>query len=101
MSAPFTSMQAALDAARAQFSVIHGTQEDNAEIIKELSKAFIGSISELVHAAGGDNDYLEPWVDGIENDIDLAFKSAAEPVVTNVFKARRGLGQKLVEGARL
>jgi hypothetical protein len=98
---PLETIILAAQKAQAQFSVIQGTQEDNAEIIKELSKAFIGSISELVHAAGGDNDYMEPWVDGIENDIDLCFKSAAEPVVTNVFKARRGLGRKLVEGARI
>lgn len=99
MSAPFTSMQAALDAAKAQFSVIQGTQEDNAEIIKGLSKAFIGSISELVHAAGGDNDYLEPWVDGIENDIDRCFYSASNPIPADMFRPRPGLLKLIVMGA--
>ncbi|NNH67789.1 hypothetical protein [Rhizobium laguerreae] len=99
MSAPFTSMQAALDLAKDQFSVIQGTQKDNAEIIKELSKAFIGSISELVHAAGGDNGYIEPWSDGVEDDIDRCFYSASNPIPQDVFKPRPGLLKLIVQGA--
>lgn len=95
------SLVRAAKKAGAQFSVIHVSQEDNVAVIQELSKAFIGAISDLVHAAGGDNDYLEPWVDGVANDIDLAFKSAREPVGAKVFKPRRGLGLTLVEGAQL
>ncbi|MEH2695626.1 hypothetical protein GFL93_12620 [Rhizobium leguminosarum bv. viciae] len=98
---PFETIIIAAQKAQEQFSVIHGTQEDNAEIIKELSKAFIGSISELVHAAGGDNGYIEPWSDGVEDDIDRCFFSANNPIPADVFKPRAGLLKLIVKGASM
>ncbi|PDT15869.1 hypothetical protein CO670_15340 [Rhizobium sp. J15] len=87
--------------AQAQFSVIHGSQTDNEEIVKELAVEMMKALSGLVYDAGGDPDYLEPWIDGIADDIDRSFQSAREPVVTRMFRPRRGLGSVLVKGANL
>ncbi len=98
---PFDRITAATASARDQFSVL-GKMEDNAEVIKELASELIGALSSLVHSAGGDNDYLEPWFDGITNDIDLCFRSelqAREEAIA-MFKPRRGLGRALSHGAR-
>lgn len=98
MSAHLTSMQAALDAAKTQFSLIQGRQEDNIEVLQELADAFMSELSQLVHAAGGDSSFLTPVVEGIRNDIALCFFENVGPVVSPVFKPRRGLGNDLVQG---
>lgn len=98
MSPHLTSMQAALDAAKAQFSIINSSQDDNEEVVREFAVEMMKALAGLVFDAGGDPDYLEPWVEGVANDVDLAFQSASEPVVTPMFKARRGLGNDLVQG---
>lgn len=98
---PFDRITKASSSARDQFSVL-GKMEDNAEIIKELATEMIGALSSLIHSAGGDNDYLEPWFDGVANDIDLCFRDelqAREETIA-MFKPRRGLGRALSHGAR-
>lgn len=94
------ALTSATSKARAEFSVIHGTQQDNAEIIKELAEVFARTIADLVHLAGGNNDYIAPWFDGVKNDIDLAFLAQAKtgPRVSDVFKTRRGLGTDIARG---
>jgi hypothetical protein len=87
--------------AAAQFSVTQGKQSENEEVVREFAIEAMKAIAGLVFEAGGDPDYVETWVDGIANDIELSFQSAREPVVTPVFRPRRGLGLTLVEGARL
>lgn len=94
-------MESAVRSLRAQFSVIHGRQSDNEEVVREFAVEMMKALAGLVFDAGGDPDYVDPWVEGIANDVDLAFQSASEPVVTPMFKPRRGLGLALVEGARL
>lgn len=98
---PFETIILAAQKAQAQFSVIQGTQGDNEDVVREFAIEMMKALAGLVFDAGGDPDYVEPWVEGIGNDVDLAFQSASEPVVTPVFKPRRGLGLTLVEGARL
>lgn len=99
MSTHFSSLILAAQKADAQFSVIHGKQSDNEEVVRELAIEAMKALAGLVFDAGGDPDYLETWVDGIANDIDLSFQSMREPVVTKVFRPRRGLGSVLVRGA--
>jgi hypothetical protein len=101
MSTHIEAMEAAVRALKAQFSIVHGNQSDNEDVVREFSVEMMKALAGLVFDAGGDPDYVEPWVEGIANDVDLAFQSAREPVVTPMFKARRGLGLTLVEGARL
>ena len=102
MTSPFDRIAASAAAARDQFSVL-GKLEDNAEVLKELAGELMGALSALVHSAGGDSDYLEPWIDGVSSDIDLCFRDAVqtheEAVV--MFKPRRGLGLSLAKGASL
>lgn len=101
MSTAFENIILSAQKAAAQFSVAHGKQSDNEEVVREFAIEAMKAIAGLVFEAGGDPDYVETWIDGISNDIDLSFQSAREPVVTPVFRPRRGLGQKIVEGARL
>lgn len=77
MADHFTSIIIAAQKAQAQFSVIHGSQADNEDVIRELAGDLMKAIADLVYDAGGDADYAESWVDGLPNDIDLSFKSAA------------------------
>lgn len=77
MPSSFDTITAAVETARSQFSVL-GKQEDNAEVLKEMSVSIIKAISGLVHQAGGDNDYLEGWIDGVSDDIDHAFRDQLE-----------------------
>jgi hypothetical protein len=80
MTTYFDSIIEAAQKARAQYSVL-GRQSDNAEVLKELSVELVTAIAGLVHRAGGDNDYLEPWVEGVSDDIDRCFLSMnARPV---------------------
>lgn len=95
---PFETIILAAQTAQAQFSVLHGKQSDNEEVVREFAVEMMKALAGLVFDAGGDPDYVEPWVEGIGNDVDLAFQSASEPVVTPMFKARRGLGNDLVQG---
>lgn len=97
MSSHIDTLNAAVGSLRAQFSVVQGKQSENEEVVREFAIEAMKAIAGLVFEAGGDPDYVETWVDGIANDIDLSFQSAREPVVTPVFRPRRGLG--LVVGA--
>jgi hypothetical protein len=101
MSNPIDNLAAAVSSLRAQFSVTQGKQSDNEEVVREFAVEAMKAIAGLVFEAGGDPEYAETWIEGIASDIDLSFQSAREPVVTPVFRPRRGLGQKIVEGARL
>jgi hypothetical protein len=101
MSTAFETIDIAVQKARSQFSVLHSTQEDNEAVVREFAVEAMKAIAGLVFEAGGDPEYAETWIDGIANDIDLSFQSAREPVVTPVFRPRRGLGLTLVDGARL
>jgi hypothetical protein len=99
MSSSFEAIISAAQKAQAQFSVTQGKQSDNEEVVREFAIEAMKAIAGLVFEAGGDPDYVETWIDGIGNDIDLSFQSAREPVVTPVFRPRRGLG--LVVGASM
>ena len=80
MASHFDDIIEAANKARSQFSVL-GRQSDNAEVLKELSAEMVKAIAGLVWSAGGDNDYLEPWVEGVPDDIDRCFLSMnARPV---------------------
>jgi hypothetical protein len=72
-----------------QFSVIYGKQEDNADILKDMSVQYSEGLEQLVWAAGGDAGYVQPWRDGMSDDIDLAFKSEFRG--GNVFRHRAGM----------
>lgn len=91
-------MEAAVRSLRAQFSVIHGKQEDNIEVLQELADAFMADLSQLVHAAGGDSSFLTPVVEGIRDDIALCFFEE-NPIQADVFKPRPGLLKLIVQGA--
>lgn len=69
----FETIILAAKTAQAQFSVLHGKQEDNVEVIQELADVFMAELQQLVWAAGGNNDALTPIVEGIRNDIALCF----------------------------
>lgn len=101
MTSYFDTIIEAATAAKAQYSVL-GKQSDNAEVLKEMSVDIFKAVAGLVHRAGGDNDYLEPWVDGVPNDIDLCFK-AVQPdnFVGDMFRLRRGLGLDISSEGRL
>lgn len=94
------ALTASVSKARSQFSVIHGTQQDNTEIIKELAETFARTIADLVHMAGGDNDYIEPWFEGVKNDVDLSFLAATKSNkdIVKLFQTRRGLGTDIARG---
>lgn len=96
----FDTLTSEVANASSQFSVIHGTQEDNAEIIKELAETFSRTIADLVHMAGGNNDYIEPWFEGVKNDIDLAFlaETKTNKDIVKLFQTRRGLGTDIARG---
>lgn len=87
--------------ADAEFSVIHGTQSDNIEILQELAEAFMTELQQLVWAAGGNSEPLTPIVEGVRNDIALCFFAENNTVVTPVFRPRLGLGNLLIKGANL
>lgn len=95
---PFETIILSAQKAQAQFSVIHSTQEDNIEVLQEFAEAMMIELSNLVHAAGGNNSFITPVVEGIRNDIALCFFKESGPVVSPVFKPRRGLGNDLVQG---
>lgn len=96
----FDRLTSEIGIARADFSVIHGTQKDNTEIIKELAETFVRTISDLVYMAGGNNDYIEPWFEGVKNDVDLAFLAATKSSkdIVKLFQTRRGLGTDIARG---
>ncbi len=91
-------MEAAVRSLKAQFSVVHSTQEDNVEVLQEFAEAMMTELSNLVHLAGGNASFLMPVVEGIRNDIDLCFFEE-NPVQADVFKPRPGLLKLIVLGA--
>lgn len=99
MSSSFENIILSAQKAAAQFSVTQGKQRDNEEVVREFAIEAMKAIAGLVFEAGGDPEYAETWIEGISNDIELSFQSAREPVVTPVFRPRRGLG--LVVGANM
>lgn len=79
-----------------QFSVVYGKQEDNAEVLRDMSIQLADGIESLVWASGGDAGYIQPWRDQLPDDLDRAymseFKSGATPIPTpvNVFARLEG-----------
>jgi len=71
-----------------QFSVIHGHQSDNVDILKDMSITLAEGLEGLVWAAGGDASYVQPWRDDMPNDIDIAFFGKN---VSPVFQPRSGM----------
>lgn len=95
MANHFADIITAAQKAQAQFSVIHGRQSDNEEVVRELAADLMNALAGIVYDAGG-SDYMDGWAEKLVNDIDLSFQSAAEPV-NQVFRRRFGL----VRGASL
>jgi hypothetical protein len=62
-----------------QFSVVYGKQEDNADVLRDMSVQLADGLESLVWVAGGDATYVQPWRDGLPDDIDRAFMSEYRP----------------------
>jgi hypothetical protein len=101
MSTPFEAIISAAQKARSQFSVLRSTQEDNVEVLQELTEAFMAELQQLVWQAGGNSEPLTPIVEGIRNDIDLCFFAENNAMETPVFKPRAGLLKLIVQGASM
>jgi hypothetical protein len=101
MSTAFETIDIAVQKARSQFSVLHSTQDDNIEVLQELTEAFMAELHKLVWQAGGNSEPLTPIVEGIRNDIDLCFFAENNAVVKDVFKPRAGLLKLIVQGASM
>lgn len=101
----FNRIISAAERAKPQFSPVHGKPEDNRDVLKEFALDAMRALAALVEEAGGDNDYIQPYLEGLQDDLDHCFRKtiehASEPDFTDVFRARPGLRSKLVEGARL
>jgi hypothetical protein len=101
MSSHIDTLNAAVSSLRAQFSVTHGKQSDNIEVLQEFAEAFMAELQQLVWQAGGNSEPLTPIVEGIRNDIDLCFFAENNAVVKDVFKPRAGLLKLIVQGANM
>ena len=101
----FNRIISASERAKPQFSPVHGKPEDNRDVLKEMALDMMRALTALVEDAGGDASYIEPYTESLVDDLNYAFAGAidraSERDFTNVFKARPGLRNKLVEGARL
>ncbi len=101
----FNRIISAAERAKPQFSPVHGKPEENRDVLKEFAMDAMRALAALVEDAGGDASYIQPYAESLVDDLDYAFadqvEHASEPDFTDVFKARPGLRNKLVEGARL
>lgn len=101
----FTSIIKSAERAQPQFSPVRGNAADNRDVLKEMALDMMRALTALVEEAGGDASYIEPYTESLVDDLNYAFAGAidraSERDFTNVFKARPGLRNKLVEGARL
>lgn len=101
MATPFEAIILSAQTAAAQFSVTHGKQSDNIEVIQEFAEAFMAELQQLVWQAGGNSEPLTPIVEGIRDDIALCFFAENNAIATPVFKPRAGLLKLIVQGARM
>jgi hypothetical protein len=101
MSSHIDTLNAAVISLRAQFSILHGTQSDREEVVREFAVTMMKELSGLVSIAGGDPHYLEAAVDGIGDDVDRCFYHAKNPIPADVFKPRSGLLTLIAKGASM
>ncbi|API52900.1 hypothetical protein BMW22_15865 [Rhizobium leguminosarum] len=94
-------MEAAVRSLKAQFSVLHGKQSDNEEVVREFAVEMLKELSGLVSAAGGDPGYINTFADSIGDEVDRCFYSAKNPIPADVFKPRAGLLKLIVKGASM
>jgi hypothetical protein len=101
MSNSFEAIILSAQKAAAQFSVTHGKQSDNIEVLQEFAEAFMTELQHLVWQAGGNSEPLTPIVEGIRNDIALCFFAENNTAARDVFKPRAGLLKLIVQGASM
>jgi len=99
MSTQFETIITAAKKADAEFSVIHGTQEDNEAVVREFAITVMKELSGLVSVAGGNPEYINTFVDSIGDEVDRCFYSAKNPIPADMFKPRPGMLKLIVLGA--